>query len=85
MIMDLATHSRLPWIIGGDINEIFFNCKKLGGPPKSQTVIDSFQESFANCGLFYLGYSGYDYTWWNCRDDEKSVEERLDRFMANAD
>lgn len=32
-----------------------------------------------------LGYAGSDYTWWNRRDGQASVEERLDRFCGDVE
>jgi len=78
LISDLATHSPLPWLIGGDLNEIFFHEEKKGGPLKSQAVIDRFRDSFSDNGLFDLGYSGYAYTRCNFQQHGVVVEEWLD-------
>ncbi|KAJ8446461.1 hypothetical protein Cgig2_010083 [Carnegiea gigantea] len=40
------------------------------------------RETFSSCGLHDLGFSGYDFTWWNRRDVDQSVGERLDRYCA---
>jgi len=85
MLLDLKTHSTLPWLIGGDINEIFYNLEKRGGPAKPQSVLDRFQEALEDCELFNLGYKGEDFTWWNGRDGAQSAEERLDRFCATTE
>ncbi|KAJ8435568.1 hypothetical protein Cgig2_020030 [Carnegiea gigantea] len=34
LLKDLKEHSHLPWLVRGDINEIFFNLKKRGRPDK---------------------------------------------------
>lgn len=49
MIKDLKTHSDLPWLVGGDLNEIFYHSEKMGDPPKSQGLIDAFRDSFLDC------------------------------------
>jgi len=85
MIADLKTHVDLPWLVGGDLNEIFYHSEKRGGPPKTQTHIDSFRDAFVENGLFDLGYTGYDYTWCRRQDGTVVVEERLDRFFATVE
>ena len=57
MIKDLSSHSSLPWLVGGDINEIFYNYEKKGGVAKNQTVLDTFCVTFEECGLYDLGFS----------------------------
>ncbi|KAJ8430219.1 LOW QUALITY PROTEIN: hypothetical protein Cgig2_009397 [Carnegiea gigantea] len=84
-LSDLRTHSRLPWLMGGDLNEIFHHSEKKRGPSKSQTLIDKFRESFLDNGLYDLGYSGYEFTWRNYQQNGTVVEERLDRFCADTD
>ncbi|KAJ8443362.1 LOW QUALITY PROTEIN: hypothetical protein Cgig2_015843 [Carnegiea gigantea] len=71
MIKDLATHSDLPWLMGVDINEIFYNFEKRGGVVRSQGVLDSFCEVFEECGLQE-----------NRTGHVRVVEERLDRFCV---
>jgi len=65
MISDLVSQSSFPWLIGGDMNEIFYNLEKKGGPPKSLCDLDSFRKAFIDNGLFDIGYFGYDFTWSN--------------------
>ena len=62
-----------------------FHKEKLGGPRKSQSVIDNFREAFIDVGLFDLCYSRYDYTWSNFQELGVVVEERHDRFCADTD
>ncbi|KAJ8426111.1 hypothetical protein Cgig2_031778 [Carnegiea gigantea] len=81
LIRDLHSHSALPWLVGGDVNEIFCNFEKKRVVVKSQALLDVFCATFEECGLFDLGFSGYGYTWESRRGDAEVVEERLDRCI----
>jgi len=85
MMAGLKTHMDLPWLVGGDLNEIFCHCEKAGGPLRSQAHIDAFKDAFLDNDLHDLGFSGYDYTWCNNREGGEIVEERLDRFYASTE
>jgi len=80
----LKAQSNLPWLVGGDLNEIFYHCEKRGGP-KSQTAINNFRAYFDDNGMFDLGYSRYDFTWCNYQENGTVVEERLCRFYADSE
>ena len=67
-------------MIGGDLNEIFYQREKLGGPTKHQSVIDNFRDNFIENGLFDLYYLGYDFTWCNYQLNGMVVEKTLDQF-----
>ena len=82
LIAELSSHSHLPWVVGGDLNEIFYHSEKHGGPPKPQTHIDSFRNAFLDHGLYDMGFEGYDFTWSRWHNWEIVVEEWLDRFCA---
>lgn len=47
----LSKVSNLPWIIGGDFNEIMFAEEKEGGAPRKTRLMDSFRETIDNCIL----------------------------------
>ncbi|KAJ8431052.1 hypothetical protein Cgig2_005401 [Carnegiea gigantea] len=68
MLRNLHSHCNLPWLVGGDLNEIWYNYEKNGGPDKPQSLLDNFREAFDNCRLYDLGFQGYEFTWWNRRD-----------------
>lgn len=69
-------------LLGGDLNEILYNFEKKGCPVKSRTVLDAFCGTLEECGLFDLGFTGYEFMWENRRENDAIVEERLDRFCA---
>ncbi|KAJ8434562.1 LOW QUALITY PROTEIN: hypothetical protein Cgig2_014393 [Carnegiea gigantea] len=85
LLSNLKTQSCLPWHMGGDLNKIFYHSEKKGGPPKSQTLVNNFRDSFMENGLYDLGYSGYQLTWCNYQQNGTVVEERLDHFCADTD
>lgn len=83
MISDLASHSDLPWV--GGLNEIFYHGEKRGGPPRFQSLIDSFRSAFLDNDLHDLGFFGYEFPWCNNRKDGEVVEERLGRFCTSTE
>lgn len=58
----------LPWLVGGDFNEIFLTVKNW--------------EGFDLCGLQDIHSHGEFYTWVNRRSAGKAIFERLDRFVG---
>jgi len=85
LIENLSSHSNLPWIIGGDLNEIFYHSEKRGGPQKSNSHIDGFRNAFLDHGLYDMGFEGYEFTWSRWQHGQLVVEERLDRFCASTE
>lgn len=63
----LKNFDDLPWICGGDFNEILVNSEKIGGNPKPQGQMEAFKEALDNCGLRDLGFHGARWTWCNKR------------------
>ncbi|KAJ8431786.1 hypothetical protein Cgig2_026663 [Carnegiea gigantea] len=72
---NVQAESNLPWLVGGDLNEIFYHGEKKGGPPKTQATTDNFQSYFIDNGLFDLECSRYDFTWSNYQENGAIVEE----------
>ena len=62
LIYDLKRASSLPWLVGGDVNEIFYNYEKKGGPVKCQSILNKFRGTVAEYELLDLGYNGYYFT-----------------------
>jgi len=83
LIKDIHRNSDLPWLMGGDLNEILYNFEKKGGSLKSQYILDSFRETLEECGLYNLGFTGYEFTWKNRREKGAVIEERLDRLWTS--
>ncbi|KAL2932146.1 Carbamoyl-phosphate synthase large chain [Bienertia sinuspersici] len=84
LLEELAISNDLPWVVGGDLNEIFYNFEKRGGATKSQGIMELLRDTCHACDLGDKEFKGNPFTWWNGRNEEQSVEERLDRFLANS-
>ncbi|KAL5848978.1 hypothetical protein ACOSQ4_006991 [Xanthoceras sorbifolium] len=52
----------LPWIIGGDFNEIFKEEEKIGGCSRSFKAIADFRDAVDGCRLLDLGFKGCRFT-----------------------
>ncbi|KAL5573023.1 hypothetical protein UlMin_022620 [Ulmus minor] len=78
----LSDSSTLPWLCGGDLNEILFNHEKQGGNERAHYLMRNFREALNYCGLADLGYRGPKFTW--CRGKATNlVQERLDRMLGS--
>lgn len=85
--MDLLRHMAvqydLPWIIGGDFNEILNNEEKEGVPHSDQ-LIEMFLLASVECSLSDLGFVGNKFTWSNHRSAPYTVCCRLNKVCANS-
>ncbi|KAL5542093.1 hypothetical protein UlMin_009803 [Ulmus minor] len=75
----LGDSASLPWLCGGDLNEILFGHEKQGGAEKAQYLMSHFREAINYCGLADLGFRGPKFT-WNRGNGACLVQERLDRI-----
>ncbi|KAL5830904.1 hypothetical protein ACOSQ4_016258 [Xanthoceras sorbifolium] len=82
LIRRLAGLSNLPWLIGGDFNEILRWEDKTGGIVRSHTAISLFCGVVDDCNLVDLGFRGHDFTWSNRQMGDKLIQERLDRYLC---
>ncbi|KAL5546632.1 hypothetical protein UlMin_006319 [Ulmus minor] len=79
----LGDSSSLPWLCGGDLNEILFGHEKQGGAERAQYLMSHFREAINHCGLADLGFRGPKFT-WNRGHGACLVQERLDRMLGNS-
>ncbi|KAL5579036.1 hypothetical protein UlMin_011478 [Ulmus minor] len=79
----LGDSSSLPWLCGGDLNEILFGHEKIGGAERAQYLMSHFREAINYCGLADLGFRGPKFT-WNRGNGAGLVQERLDRMLGNS-
>ncbi|XP_073030650.1 uncharacterized protein [Primulina eburnea] len=81
-LREVSELKEIPWLVGGDFNEIFFDSEKLGGNMRAPTQMQAFREALDFCELQDLHCSGEFFTWVNCRESNRIMFERLDRFVA---
>ncbi|KAL5570762.1 hypothetical protein UlMin_020359 [Ulmus minor] len=79
----LGDFHSLPWLCGGDLNEILFEYEKSGGGNKAPFLMQNFRECLDHCGLADLGYRGPHFTWYRGNNDSNLIQERLDRMLGN--
>lgn len=80
---DIADHTQIPWIIGGDCNVILTEEEKQGGSSFTNAESVEFTNCIAKCALLELKFTGSTYTWWNGRIEEECIFKRLDRVLVN--
>ena len=73
----------MPWICGGDFNEILNPSEAEGGSERSLSDMLLFRETLDWCDLMDMGYVGPKLTWDNRRSGNANIQVRLDRFVAN--
>lgn len=67
----------------GDFNNILINDKKMGGNEKSDWSFRNFSNFISDIRLLDLNFVGHPYTWWNRRDGDECILERLDRGLIS--
>ncbi|XP_050231894.1 uncharacterized protein LOC126680759 [Mercurialis annua] len=72
----------VPWLVGGDFNEILCQEEKVGGLLKPQYLMNNFKEALESCNLKDSGDVTLGFSWW-CKRGDTIIKERLDRFVHN--
>ncbi|KAL5567823.1 hypothetical protein UlMin_024398 [Ulmus minor] len=83
LLKRLGDCHSLPWLCGGDLNEILFDYEKSGGGSRSPSLMQNFRECLDHCGLADLGYRGPLFTWYRGNSNSNLIQERLDRMLGN--
>ncbi|KAL5559955.1 hypothetical protein UlMin_036166 [Ulmus minor] len=83
LLKRLGDSSSLPWLCGGDLNEILFGHEKQGGAERANYLMSQFREATNYYGLADLGFRGPKFT-WNRGNGDRLVQERLDRMLGNS-
>lgn len=82
LIRRLCDMDNLPWLMGGDFNEIMFDYEKNGGYYRARNLLEEFRNTLDDCHLKDMGFSGNIFTWKGNRRGHH-IWERLDRFISN--
>ncbi|VVA22859.1 Hypothetical predicted protein [Prunus dulcis] len=81
LLRRLSYGNLRPWICIGDFNEVVYEWEKSGGRDRSRLTMDAFKDVFNNSALCEVNYIKPHFTWWNGREGNAMVEERLDRAL----
>ncbi|XP_073019258.1 uncharacterized protein [Primulina eburnea] len=73
----------IPWLVGGDFNEICYESEKLGGNRRPIPQMQAFRDTLEVCELQDIFCHGDAFTWVNRRRTENLVFERLDKFEGS--
>lgn len=82
LLKTLYPRCSLPWLLGGDFNEILSRDEKIGGVPRRYGQMDAFREALDYCSILNISSVGPRFTWRGNRGGDE-VLVRLDRFLAS--
>ncbi|KAK8670746.1 hypothetical protein V6N13_037364 [Hibiscus sabdariffa] len=83
LIDRLRDKSPLPWLLGGDFNEILTFSEKQGGSRKPHHQLTDFRECLLRNDLADCKPSRGWFTWMQSGSRTAPIRERLDRFIAD--
>ena len=81
-LRSLNARMNIPWICGGEFNEIVRHEEKWGGAPRDHNQMQLFRDVIDECRFMDLGYVGPKFTRAKHFVDGHSIRVRLDRCMA---
>lgn len=73
---------KLPWLVGGDFNEICCESEKWGGNLRPSNQMQRFRDVLNDCALQDLHYTGEFFTCDNRRKGTNLILECFDRFVG---
>ncbi|KAL4378923.1 hypothetical protein GQ457_02G026950 [Hibiscus cannabinus] len=85
IIDSIQPNSNLPWIIGGDFNEVLSDNEKQGGIRRARSQINNFRDCLARNNLYDCKPKDGWFTWTKSGPNTPTIFERLDRFVATSD
>ena len=77
-------HDDVPWLVGGDFNLMLWFTEKQGGGEFNFVEAKAFRQALDFCKLEDMQFMGHPFTWTNNQGGDDNLQERLDRFVANA-
>ncbi|GMI63386.1 hypothetical protein HRI_000007900 [Hibiscus trionum] len=83
LIDSLNNNDGLPWLLGGDFNEILADNEKQGGCRRARSQINNFRQCLSRNNLFDCKPSNGWFTWSKHGPNSPTLFERLDRFVGN--
>ncbi|KAK8609360.1 hypothetical protein V6N13_061809 [Hibiscus sabdariffa] len=78
----IKSASRLPWLVGGDFDQILSQSEKIGGRRRGIREMEEFKEALERNGLSDLKPDKGWITRYN-KEEGNPIRERLDRFTGN--
>ncbi|KAM7250684.1 hypothetical protein ACFE04_022567 [Oxalis oulophora] len=82
LLCGLSGVSNLPWLVGGNFNEILNQSEKSGGLRRLEGKINNFRQGIHDCNLQEVTASGPFFTWKKNRSHGMFLE-KLNRVVAN--
>ncbi|KAL4383540.1 hypothetical protein GQ457_15G011040 [Hibiscus cannabinus] len=79
----LKGESQLPWLVGGDLNDILCMNERAGGRRKPRVEMDAFGAALERNDLWDIKPSKVWFTWHYGNSVENHVKQRIDRFVAS--
>ncbi|PON31821.1 Endonuclease/exonuclease/phosphatase [Parasponia andersonii] len=75
--------NSLPWLCGGDFNEILCLSKKSRGNDRAAPAMNNFLNTLLYCGLSDLGSSSSPFTWMNKHPNNDFIQEKLHQYVCS--
>ncbi|KAA3460789.1 reverse transcriptase [Gossypium australe] len=82
LLRHLGQNNSVPWLVGGDFNDILFAHEKRGGLPREEARMEAFRRVLEDCFLEDIVFTGPWFKWERGRVEERNIQERLDRGVA---